>query len=128
MGMQTIPETFPVYSKPPERPADYVVGEAVEIRGLPLSRGDYHWLSGYFVIVQRWEDGQWWYALTRPLIEAKLGANTRCTDPIYYPESVLRKAQVIERNPRFMSHYHGKNYWIQLGQYYRQIDIPRISI
>jgi hypothetical protein len=118
----------PLFEIPPTRPANFEVGEALEIRGLELSNGDFHWISGYFVIVQRWMDNQWWYALTRPLIAAQLGANTRCTDPIYYPESLLRKAQVIERNPHFMSHYNGRDYWIQLGIYYRQIDLPRVSL
>jgi hypothetical protein len=123
--MQTV---TPIFRQPPTRPADFEIGEGIEVRGLPLSKEDFHWFSGYFVIVQKWDGERWWYAITRPLIAARIGASTQTTDPIYYPESMLRKAKIIERNPHFMSHYHGKNYWIQLGNYYRQIELPCVEI
>ncbi len=117
-----------LFDQPPTRLAEYEVGEAIEIRSFLKATGDFHWISGYFVVVQKWRKNHWWYAIARPLIRAQIGANTQTTEPIYYPETVLRKAQVIERHPQIISHYHGKNYWVTLSAYYRQIELPHVEV
>jgi mannosyltransferase OCH1-like enzyme len=93
-----------------------------------LSNGEYHWITGYFVVVQKWQSGQWWYAVARPLIKAIINAGTETTTPVYYPESAIRRAKIQERHPQTLSHYKGKSYWQQLGHYYRRIDLPNINI
>jgi hypothetical protein len=120
-------QSHPVFNEPPLKPHSYEVGEPIELKGMGLSNGDYHWISGYFVVVQRWESGQWWYAVARPLVKATINPVSETTDPIYYPESALRKARIQERHPQIISHYKGKSYWQQLGHYYRRIDLPYIS-
>lgn len=104
--------------------------ELIEIQGTMLSDGQHHWLGGFHILFREYIDEQWWYAITRLINYDLLDVTTKISDPILYPEKLLRRPLRVEKFVQIRAHLKGKEFIQSYAHYWRQklADIPRVKV
>ncbi len=102
----------------------------IEIQGARLSNGQHHWLGGYHILFREHMEEQWWYAIIRLINYDQLDMMTRISEPILYPENLLRRPLRPEKFGRIRAHQKGKEFLQSHAPYWRRqlSDIPRVGL